>query len=176
MIQEIAKNVDVGWGSVFMVKETGGKLKHMPHWDFDLAFGNADYIDYGPVGHWGWANEEKNDFFTLMMKIPEIRSRFKQKLIAYETSMLPELIQYLNTNEPRLSALSQSNFQLWPMDGCEGWCPIPEPLRDLNISTMLNHYFFFYKQFFCLFEAVFLQIVKCIKSITCIKAIYDFYK
>jgi hypothetical protein len=132
MIQEIAKNVDVGWGSVFMVKETGGKLKHMPHWDFDLAFGNADYIDYGPVGHWGWANEEKNDFFTLMMKIPEIRSRFKQKLIAYETSMLPELIQYLNTNESRLSALSQSNFQLWPMDGCEGWCPIPEPLRDLN--------------------------------------------
>ena len=132
LIQELAKNVDVGWGSVFMVKETGGKLKHMPHWDFDLAFGNADYISYGPVGHWGWANEEKNEFFTLMMKIPAIRARFKEKLIAYETSMLPKLIQYLNDNESRLTSLSQSNFLLWPMDECQGWCPIPEPLRDLS--------------------------------------------
>ena len=132
LIQEIAKNVDVGWGSIFMVKETGGKLKHMPHWDFDLAFGNADYISYGPVGHWGWANEEKNEFFTLMMKIPAIRARFKEKLIAYETSMLPKLIQYLNDNESRLTSLSQSNFLLWPMDECEGWCPIPEPLRDIS--------------------------------------------
>ena len=132
MIQEIAKNVDVGWGSVFMVKETGGKLKHMPHWDFDLAFGNADYISFGPVGHWGWANEEKNEFFTLMMKIPAIRTRFREKLIAYEISMLPKLIQYLNDNESRMTSLSQANFLLWPMDECEGWCPIPDPLRDLS--------------------------------------------
>ena len=144
LIQEIAKNVDVGWGSVFMVKETGGKLKHMPHWDFDLAFGNADYIDYGPVGHWGWANEEKNDLFTLMMKIPAIRTKFKEKLIAYETSMLPALIQYLNDNESRLTLLSQSNLVLWPMNQCEGWCPIPEPLRNV---TTINQQFTYLRNF-----------------------------
>jgi hypothetical protein len=144
LIQEIAKNVDVGWGSVYMVKETGGKLKHMPLWDFDLAFGNADYIDYGPVGHWGWANDEKNELFTLMMKIPAIRSKFKAKLIAYETSMLPVIIAYLNQNESRLTTLSQSNFVEWPMDACEGWCPIPEPLRDF---TTINQQFTYLRNF-----------------------------
>ena len=144
LMQEIAKNVDVGWGSVYMVKETGGKLKHMPLWDFDLAFGNADYIPYGPVGHWGWANEEKNEFFTLMMRIPAIRSRFKTKLIAYETTMLPLIIQYLNENESRLTMLSQGNFSIWPMDECDGWCPIPEPLRDL---TSINQQFSYLRSF-----------------------------
>jgi hypothetical protein len=144
LMQEIAKNVDVGWGSVYMVKETGGKLKHMPLWDFDLAFGNADYIDYGPVGHWGWANDEKNELFTLMMKIPAIRSQFKAKLIAYETSMLPVIIAYLNQNESRLTTLSQSNFVEWPMDACEGWCPIPEPLREF---TTINQQFTYLRNF-----------------------------
>lgn len=144
LIQEIAKNVDVGWGSVYMVKETGGKLKHMPLWDFDLAFGNADYIPYGPVGHWGWANDEKNELFTLMMKIPAIRTRFKDKLIAYETSMLPKVIDYLNDNESRLATLSQSNFVMWPMNQCEGWCPIPEPLRDM---TTINQQFTYLRNF-----------------------------
>jgi hypothetical protein len=145
LIQEIAKNVDVGWGSVYMVKETGGKLKHMPLWDFDLAFGNADYIPYGPVGHWGWANEEKNDFFTLMMKIPSIRTRFREKLIAYEASMLPMLIEYLNDNESRLAMLSQSNFEMWPMDQCiGGFCPIPEPLKNM---TTINQQFTYLRNF-----------------------------
>jgi hypothetical protein len=145
LMQEISKNVDVGWGSVYMVKETGGKLKHMPLWDFDLAFGNADYIPYGPVGHWGWANEEKNDFFTLMMKIPSIRTRFREKLIAYEVSMLPMLIEYLNDNESRLAMLSQSNFAMWPMDQCiGGFCPIPEPLKNM---TTINQQFTYLRNF-----------------------------
>ena len=145
LIQEIAKNVDVGWGSVYMVKETGGKLKHMPLWDFDLAFGNADYIPYGPVGHWGWANEEKNDLFTLMMKIPSIRTRFKEKLIAYELSMLPMLIEFLNDNESRLATLSQNNFSVWPMNQCiGGFCPIPEPLKNM---TTINQQFTYLRNF-----------------------------
>jgi hypothetical protein len=144
LLQEIAKNVDVGWGSVYMVKETGGKLKHMPLWDFDLAFGNADYIPYGPVGHWGWANDEKNDFFTLMMKIPSIRARFKEKLIAYETSIMPLVIAYLNDNEARLTSLSQSNFAMWPMNQCDGWCPIPAPLREM---TTINQQFTYLRNF-----------------------------
>jgi hypothetical protein len=145
LMQEIAKNVDVGWGSVYMVKETGGKLKHMPLWDFDLAFGNADYIPYGPVGHWGWANEEKNDLFTLMMKIPSIRTRFKEKLIAYELSMLPMLIEFLNDNESRLATLSQNNFSVWPMNQCiGGFCPIPEPLKNM---TTINQQFTYLRNF-----------------------------
>jgi hypothetical protein len=140
MIQEIAKNVDVGWGSVYMVKPSGETLKHMPLWDFDLAFGNADYIDYGPEGHWGWATYEKNELFTLMMGITSIRNRFKEKLIAFERDVLPGIMDWLSTNETALTTLSQPNFQLWPMDTCEGWCPIPQPLQGLtSISQQFDY-------------------------------------
>ncbi|MFZ9197426.1 MAG: CotH kinase family protein [Bacilli bacterium] len=140
MIQEIAKNVDVGWGSVYMVKESGGKIKHMPLWDFDLAYGNADYIDYGPEGHWGWATYEKNELFTLMMQVPAIKTRFKQKLLQFEETVLPAAIAWLDDNEERLITLSEDNFTIWPMNQCEGWCPIPEPLRPYtSISQQFDY-------------------------------------
>lgn len=140
MIQEIAKNVDVGWGSVYMVKPTGETLKHMPLWDFDLAFGNADYIDYTPEGHWGWATYEKNELFTLMMGITSIRNRFKEKLIAFEIDVLPGIMDWLSSNETALTTLSQTNFQLWPMDTCDGWCPIPLPLQGLTAISQQFDY------------------------------------
>jgi spore coat protein CotH len=61
IIQEFVKNVDVGWSSVYMYKEPQGKLKFGPVWDFDLAYGNADYIDYGPE-NWYGMREYKNHF------------------------------------------------------------------------------------------------------------------
>ena len=140
LIQEIAKNVDVGWGSVYMVKPTGETLKHMPLWDFDLAFGNADYIDYTPEGHWGWATYEKNELFTLMMGITSIRNRFKEKLIAFEIDVLPGIMDWLSSNETALTTLSQTNFQLWPMDTCDGWCPIPLPLQGLTAISQQFDY------------------------------------
>lgn len=132
LLQEISKNVDVGWGSVYMIKESGKKLTHMPLWDFDLAFGNADYIDYGPEGHWGWATFEKNYFFTLLMKIPAMRQRFKEKLQDFSSRILPQVLTWLDDNNAKLSTLSEANFSLWPMDQCSGWCPIPSELRTMN--------------------------------------------
>jgi hypothetical protein len=58
--------------------------------------------------------------------------------------MLPKILSYLNDNEARLTALSQANFLVWPMDTCEGWCPIPEPLRDL---TSINQQFTYLENF-----------------------------
>jgi len=132
LIQEITKNVDVGWGSVFLVKETGGKLKHMPLWDFDLAIGNADYVDAGPEGHWGWKTYNKNYFFTLLMEIPELQARFKEKLLDFQTNILPRVLAWLTDNEARLVMLSAANFTKWPMNSCNGWCPIPTDIKNLT--------------------------------------------
>ncbi len=43
IISEIVKNVDAGWDSFYMFKDSGGKLTFGPMWDFDLALGN--FID-----------------------------------------------------------------------------------------------------------------------------------
>lgn len=53
IVQELFKNVDVGWSSVFIYKRAGEPLRLGPLWDFDLAIGNADYIDYAPENWYG---------------------------------------------------------------------------------------------------------------------------
>ena len=47
ILQEFAKNIDVGYSSFFMYREVDGKLHFGPPWDFDLAFGNDARLDEG---------------------------------------------------------------------------------------------------------------------------------
>ena len=42
IVEELTKNLDVGWGSFYYTKPKGGKLSFGPVWDFDLSSGNAD--------------------------------------------------------------------------------------------------------------------------------------
>lgn len=42
LVEELFKNLDVGWGSFYYTKPKGGKLSFGPVWDFDLSAGNAD--------------------------------------------------------------------------------------------------------------------------------------
>lgn len=42
LVEEIVKNMDVGWDSFYLYKNVGGKLTFGPLWDFDLALGNCN--------------------------------------------------------------------------------------------------------------------------------------
>lgn len=44
ILQEYAMNYDVGFASLYMVKNAGGKLEMTFPWDFDLAFGNYSVL------------------------------------------------------------------------------------------------------------------------------------
>ncbi|MEM6802453.1 MAG: CotH kinase family protein [Bacteroidota bacterium] len=53
LLNEVTKNVDGYRLSTFFNKERGGKLKAGPIWDYNLAFGNANYCSgASPIG-WG---------------------------------------------------------------------------------------------------------------------------
>ena len=45
LVEELFKNLDVGWGSFYYTKPAGEKLRFGPVWDFDLCAGNADSDD-----------------------------------------------------------------------------------------------------------------------------------
>ncbi len=48
LMNEISNNVDAYWKSVYMAKQRdslGGKMALSPLWDYNIAFGNADYRD-----------------------------------------------------------------------------------------------------------------------------------
>ncbi len=136
LIQELTKNVDVGWGSVYLVKAPGQPLRHMPLWDFDISLGLGNYFDSGPQGHWGWADQVKNDFFTLMMQYPTIRQAFKARLLSFESTIFPHVIAWLDTNKPLLTPILEANFDKWPLNVCEGaFCPMIQPLLEVEAYT-----------------------------------------
>lgn len=131
IIHELTKNVDVGWSSVFMYKEKGGVLKYGPLWDFDLAIGNADYIDYGPENFYGM-RQFKNRMFKLMMEIPEIRELFKTRYQYFYLNILPELFEMIPVLAESIEPLAIRNFQRWNIMGRYIW---PNPAEVWALDT-----------------------------------------
>jgi hypothetical protein len=57
LLNEITNNVDAYWKSMYIVKDSdtrGGKLYQLPAWDFNIAFGNADYREGDKLDVWAW--------------------------------------------------------------------------------------------------------------------------
>lgn len=138
LLQEISKNVDVGWGSVYVYKAPNEPLRHGPLWDFDISMGLGNYFDSDASGHWGWNDYFKNDFFTWMMQQPTIYARFRQRLTDFETRVLPYAIAFLTEHTATFSSIFQNNIEKWPLNICEGgFCPMVEPL--LQVSSYADH-------------------------------------
>jgi hypothetical protein len=54
LLNELSNNVDAYRISTFMHKEKGEKLKMGPIWDFNIAFGNADYCRGETTDNWAY--------------------------------------------------------------------------------------------------------------------------
>lgn len=130
IIHEYVKNVDVGWSSVFMTKEKDGPLRYALVWDFDLAIGNADYIDYGPEGFYGM-KDYKNYFFRLMMDIPQIRARFQEKFADFYFDVVPQILEMIPVLSASIFDMAQRNFNTWQILGHYVW-PNPHEMWTIN--------------------------------------------
>ena len=58
ILNEITRNVDAYRISTFMHKDINDKLKMGPIWDFNIAFGNADYCEGGLTTGWAYKFNE----------------------------------------------------------------------------------------------------------------------
>jgi hypothetical protein len=129
--QELFKNVDVGYSSVFIYKRANDKIKMGPLWDFDLAFGNADYIDYGTENFYGFANN-KNRWYHLMMQIPEVRLRYRQLYNEIYFDVIPLILEAIHPTGNSMSLMANRNFQRWQILDSYVW---PNPMEVLNART-----------------------------------------
>jgi hypothetical protein len=83
LINEFSRNVDGYRLSTFFYKDKGGKLTMGPLWDYDLAFGNADYYDGFNTQGWvvqgvgtgdsfqipfWWTKMQTDTYFNVAMK------------------------------------------------------------------------------------------------------------
>lgn len=130
IVQELFKNVDVGYSSVFIYRHPAGKIRLGPLWDFDLSIGNADYIDYGPENFYGML-PLKNRWFQLMMDIPDVRERFRVRYKdVYREAVSPLLksIPYLGL---AMEGKAERNFERWDILGHYVW-PNPQPVVQID--------------------------------------------
>jgi len=67
ILNEVSNNVDGFRLSTFMYKDKKDKLKLGPIWDFNLAFGNADYCSGGETNVWAYKFNERcpEDFWQI---------------------------------------------------------------------------------------------------------------
>lgn len=124
ILQELSKNIDGNMRkSSFMVKHAEGKLELYHTWDFDLAFGNADYFsDWGysaTNGPEGWfvrdygCNGYHYTWYYHLFKDPGFCSRLKARWNELYPALLKDIPAYIEDQYTLLNADAASNFKKW---------------------------------------------------------------
>ncbi|MFW5773609.1 MAG: CotH kinase family protein [Tangfeifania sp.] len=148
LISELTKNVDAYRLSTFFSKDKGGKLSAGPIWDFNLAYGNADYLNawntYGFQIHkklegdyWGnpfwWPGLWEDGTFVDQMKCRWKEMREK----AWSNPQIFEIADSL-VDAVGAGAITR-NFNRWPVLDKYVW---PNyyvgPTHDAEIKWMKN--------------------------------------
>lgn len=128
LVNEIGKNVDAFLFSTYLFKEkdsNGGKLSLGPLWDFNLAFGNVDYLanaQFAPG--WMWADQGRSIFwFRRMIQDPWFANKLKCRWEELRTGFLTN--DYFNNKIDSLAIVlqesQQRNYQRWPILGTYVW-------------------------------------------------------
>ncbi len=141
ILNEIARNIDGYRLSTYLYKDKdskNGKLTIGPPWDYDIAFGNADYCLGNRFDLWGykfneicpaegfhipfwWARLLQDTFF-----VKELRKEYDglRKDGILKTSNLHALVDSL---QKVLQKPQERNFNKWPIIGQYVW-PSPDPI------------------------------------------------
>lgn len=135
IVNEISKNVDGYRISTFLHKERaseGGKLKAGPLWDFNLAWGNANYCQGGWTSGWeiyfndvcGGGGDLNNPFWwNRLVEDPEythaLNCRWQE--LRMTTLHTDSIIAFIDEMEIYLEDAADRNFQRWPVLGTYVW-------------------------------------------------------
>jgi len=125
LVEELFKNLDVGWGSFYMYQEVGGKLHFGPLWDFDLAAGNADANDKNPsfpmpeyiyVGSDSYNYSQSHAWFIQLVKQEWFAEMVKTRWFEI-LDTVNEVPAYVRAVAALYSADFDKNFERWPIFG-----------------------------------------------------------
>ena len=138
--EEIVKNLDMGWDSFYLYKDTGGKLCFGPLWDFDLSFGNGDetcqYYTELYCGRFYLAHLSNPWFYTAMQQ-----RWFRDRVTVRWDEMHDELLTLSDGVRDKGAAYAGSfnrNFKKW--DEIIGNCMNRETELIMTLSSHEEHY------------------------------------
>lgn len=135
IIAELSKNIDGTLAkSTFMTKERNGKLAISNVWDFDLAFGNCNYISESFPGATnspeGWLVRDyvitdylkgpSDGWYGRLFKDPGFTSRLKQRWNTLKPQ-LDSIPDYIDRCVEGLYGSQDRNFETFPILGVQVW-------------------------------------------------------
>jgi hypothetical protein len=132
IVNEIGKNVDGYRLSTFLYKDReseGGKLSMGPIWDFNLAFGNADYYDGWITTGWQYSWTSGGDsypnpfWWSSLMAKSAFQTKLKQRWNELRQTVLhsDSINSYINNQVAWLIESQERNYQRWPIMGQYVW-------------------------------------------------------
>lgn len=139
LVEEVTKNLDVGYDSFYLYKDRGGKLCFGPLWDFNLSLGNANegceyYTNlYAAVNLKGQSNQlyyTTMDFKWFRTLVLQKWDNIKDRLNALPTLVDDTALTYYNS--------FCRNFEKWQIFGTS-------QNRETSLITSLKSYMEHYK-------------------------------
>ncbi len=129
LINEFSLNVDAYRLSAFFYKDKitdGGKLFAGPLWDFNLAFGNADYCEAWKTTGWVFRGSCDGGVPFFWPKLVENKSfidNVQARWISLRQQTITEdrLHQYIDSVALTLEASQSRNYERWPILGSWIW-------------------------------------------------------
>jgi len=129
LINELSRNVDAYRLSAFLYKDKDEKLMMGPIWDFDLAFGNANYYDAFNTQGWmmnsvgtfdefqvpmWWYRLMEDDFFNF-----ELKRRWEE--LRKGPFHLDNIFGFIDSVSVLLANAQENNFYRFPILGSYIW-------------------------------------------------------
>jgi hypothetical protein len=131
LITEIGKHIDAFKLSFFMYKKkdsNGGKLHFGPLWDFNLAFGNFDFVCSPDPEGWvyqfrGTCDNWHPFWVAKLAEIPQVSHQTNCRWMELRTGPLhtDTLMQFIDDNFELLEDANERNFERWEIIGDYVW-------------------------------------------------------
>jgi len=134
IIDELSKDVDGSKLSVFINKKVGGKLNMGPIWDFDLALGNADYMDYSPQNWWIVNNSawEFLPWFRRLMRNDAFYEDFRTRYLELSVTNIQYTIDSIDHIRDLIRPAALRNFDRWRILNSNYLWPNPPPVLQTH--------------------------------------------
>lgn len=119
IVQELYKNNDVGYASVFMQIQGQGENRRLtwgPLWDFDASAGNLGFwavYNYGPHGIWV---ATANHWIRRLMEIPDVFGAVKDRYNQVRDVQLEQAFEHINYMAKEYQPAFDRNFERWSIN------------------------------------------------------------
>ncbi len=137
IIFELSKNVDGYRLSSFFYKDKNSNNNQLfcgPPWDFDLSFGNADYLEGWQPTDWNYAIQDSQTtqmpfYWQLLYSDSLFQTKMKCRWEELRLTILntDTLFAFIDSVALYIDSSQQMNFQRWPILGTYVW-PNPSPI------------------------------------------------